>query len=364
MNEREEGPPKPPTTTVDMTGASLLAARAAEPVLGLRIYGTNNARWYRDHEETITIGRLPTNMFPVEDTSVSKEHAKLVRLVGATWIEDRDSANGTFLDGQRLQKFQIAAGIIFAVGKVHLVAINDRTEALRLRFQRFLGYGPTFQVRVDDALYAATRRSHVVLYEPPGAGIEGLAGLIHETAPGPAWPMLTVDDDAGLEDEEQRALVRRGKMGTLVVRDSRWLRRAEHVRAALVKRTNNVRLIAVLPRKNKEAESILGPELRGQAIAIEVPSLEERGAVELAKVIEAIASEIGTTLGSTSPGLRGDDFDRLLARKWKHNCDEVDHVVRRVAFARMLGNNAAAARLGFKTAGGLSKWMQDHGFRE
>jgi hypothetical protein len=363
VSDESNGLPQPPaTSTAAMTGAEWLAARAALPVHGLRLYGTNHPRWFRGGEPAITMGRAPHNMLVIADESVSKEHAVMQRDGGATWIEDRNSANGTYVEDARQQRFQIAPGSIFRVGRVHMVAIDEALEDLRTRFQRYLGYGSEYQRAVDDALFASTRRSHALIYEPPGGGVTGLAKLFHEAGGGGAWPYLTIAEGTTSDEATQRELLKRAKMGTLVVSDPKWLAKAAILRAALAKRTHNVRLVAVM-RRGAMSEMALGAELRSKVVAVEVPSLNERGPVEISKVVEAVAAEVGAQIGAPRAGLTREDGIQLLSQKWKHNYDDVEHDVRTVALVRMLGNNEAAVRLGYKSAGALSEWMRRRGFR-
>lgn len=46
-----------------------------------------------------TIGRAPTNTLVVDDTFASSEHASITLRNGQWWLEDRNSRNGTLLNG-------------------------------------------------------------------------------------------------------------------------------------------------------------------------------------------------------------------------------------------------------------------------
>ena len=59
-----------------------------------------------DHElteETLTIGRAPDNVFPIDDVSVSSHHAHIAPTEGVFILKDLGSTNGTMVNGTELQ---------------------------------------------------------------------------------------------------------------------------------------------------------------------------------------------------------------------------------------------------------------------
>ena len=59
-----------------------------------------------DHElteETLTIGRAPDNVFPIDDVSVSSHHAQIAPSSGIFLLKDLGSTNGTMVNGSELQ---------------------------------------------------------------------------------------------------------------------------------------------------------------------------------------------------------------------------------------------------------------------
>ncbi len=59
-----------------------------------------------DHEiteETLTIGRAPDNIFPIDDVSVSSHHAQIAPSGGIFLLTDLGSTNGTMVNGTELQ---------------------------------------------------------------------------------------------------------------------------------------------------------------------------------------------------------------------------------------------------------------------
>ena len=54
------------------------------------------------NKEELTIGRDVHNEIIINDAEVSRKHARLFSSGGEYFLEDNDSTNGTFVDGQRL----------------------------------------------------------------------------------------------------------------------------------------------------------------------------------------------------------------------------------------------------------------------
>ncbi len=61
---------------------------------------------YALHDK-ITIGRSSQNTIVLRDPYVSKEHAKIVEDEGKYFLEDLSSANGTYLNNQKVQDVTI-----------------------------------------------------------------------------------------------------------------------------------------------------------------------------------------------------------------------------------------------------------------
>ena len=65
---------------------------------------------------TLRIGRAPDNDIVVSDPGVSRHHAELRYVAGAYRIVDLDSANGTFVNGQRVTAAPLSEGDLVGVG--------------------------------------------------------------------------------------------------------------------------------------------------------------------------------------------------------------------------------------------------------
>lgn len=77
-----------------------------------------------------TLGRAPTNTIRIEDPFASSEHCAVVLRDGVWWLEDRDSRNGTNLNGIEVdQPLIVTDGDIINVGTVHLRIDIESTSA-------------------------------------------------------------------------------------------------------------------------------------------------------------------------------------------------------------------------------------------
>jgi ABC-type multidrug transport system ATPase subunit len=81
----------------------------------------------RTHELALgrlSIGRALSNDIVVEDLLASREHAELLVGRGGTEIVDLNSANGTFVNGHRVERAVLNRGDLFAIGH-HVFTVGD-----------------------------------------------------------------------------------------------------------------------------------------------------------------------------------------------------------------------------------------------
>lgn len=69
----------------------------------------------------LTLGRAKDNDLNLPHYTVSAHHAKIYTYLTASYIEDLDSTNGTFVNGKRIKKHVLKAGDVVRLGAFALV---------------------------------------------------------------------------------------------------------------------------------------------------------------------------------------------------------------------------------------------------
>jgi pSer/pThr/pTyr-binding forkhead associated (FHA) protein len=77
-------------------------------------------------KEVITIGRNVKNDIQIDNLSVSKQHARIVKHKGGYIVEDMKSTNGTYLNEKKITKEKLTHNDIITVGKHTLQATLEK----------------------------------------------------------------------------------------------------------------------------------------------------------------------------------------------------------------------------------------------
>lgn len=73
-----------------------------------------------------TIGRATGADFIVDEALVSRVHCRLTALAsGELELHDLESTNGTFVNGQRVERVRLDPGDRVQVGRVEMIALRD-----------------------------------------------------------------------------------------------------------------------------------------------------------------------------------------------------------------------------------------------
>jgi hypothetical protein len=111
----------------EVEGAAPLEGAVEGPALIVRSGGGRAGEHFplgtADDERT-TIGRSPDCDIFLDDVTVSRRHAVLVRRDGTFVIEDQGSLNGTFLNRRRIESGEREDGDELQVGKYRLTYLS------------------------------------------------------------------------------------------------------------------------------------------------------------------------------------------------------------------------------------------------
>jgi ABC-type multidrug transport system ATPase subunit/pSer/pThr/pTyr-binding forkhead associated (FHA) protein len=111
-----------------------------------------------------TIGRTPDNDIPIQHPQVSSKHALLHRIGGQLYLEDRGSANGTYVRGQRLapgQKVQVASGEKVFIGPMPLL-LQAEAEEVAVVVEDVAQWSgrPLYEIEAWDLVMQVPDRDH------------------------------------------------------------------------------------------------------------------------------------------------------------------------------------------------------------
>ncbi len=112
------------------------------------------------------------------DPFLSAKHATLQRVYGRWLLEDAGSRNGTFVDGERVQRHELQDGTIFEAGHSFFI-FRERTPATPPRDEGPVSLHAQFGAQLEALARAAQSPAPVVLRGETGTGKEVLARAVH-----------------------------------------------------------------------------------------------------------------------------------------------------------------------------------------
>jgi hypothetical protein len=75
--------------------------------------------------DRMTIGRRPDSDVFLDDVTVSRDHALLVKRAGDIYLDDLGSLNGTYVNRQRIESHRLEDGDELQVGKFKLTFLSQ-----------------------------------------------------------------------------------------------------------------------------------------------------------------------------------------------------------------------------------------------
>lgn len=94
------------------------------PALVVRSGGGRAGEHFLLEKESTTVGRSPDCDVFLDDVTVSRRHAQVLRRNGQFVIEDKGSLNGTFLNRRRIESGQLEDGDEVQIGKYKLTFLS------------------------------------------------------------------------------------------------------------------------------------------------------------------------------------------------------------------------------------------------
>jgi pSer/pThr/pTyr-binding forkhead associated (FHA) protein len=79
------------------------------------------------NKERTTIGRKASNDIQIDNLAVSGEHGVIVTILNDSFLEDLNSTNGTFVNGQQVKKHFLQNNDVIELGKYRLKYVNEAT---------------------------------------------------------------------------------------------------------------------------------------------------------------------------------------------------------------------------------------------
>jgi hypothetical protein len=109
----------------DESSVSLEELGAEGPALVVRSGGGRAGEHFVPQGERTTVGRSPDCDIFLDDVTVSRRHAVLLRRDGGFFIEDQGSLNGTYLNRKRIESAQeLENGDELQIGKYKLTFLE------------------------------------------------------------------------------------------------------------------------------------------------------------------------------------------------------------------------------------------------
>ena len=79
-------------------------------------------------KERISIGRKPHNDIQIDNLAISGEHAVITTILDDAFLEDQNSTNGTYVNGQPVKKHVLQNNDLIELGKYRLKFIKNSAE--------------------------------------------------------------------------------------------------------------------------------------------------------------------------------------------------------------------------------------------
>jgi len=80
------------------------------------------------HKERLSIGRKPNNDVQIDNLAISGHHAVITTILEDAFLEDQNSTNGTYVNGQPIKKHVLRNNDVIELGKYRLKFLVDAAQ--------------------------------------------------------------------------------------------------------------------------------------------------------------------------------------------------------------------------------------------
>jgi hypothetical protein len=130
LGSAEDAPSEPSTAsytvgeTGDVEAVELDELAAQGPTLVIRAGGGRAGETFVLDKDRLTVGRRPESDIFLDDVTVSRDHAILVRRSEDYYLDDLGSLNGTYVNRSRIESHRLSHGDELQIGKYKLAFLN------------------------------------------------------------------------------------------------------------------------------------------------------------------------------------------------------------------------------------------------
>ena len=110
--------------TGDVEAVELDELTAHGPTLVIRAGGGRSGETFVLDRDRLTVGRRPDSDIFLDDVTVSRDHAILVRRSEDYYLDDLGSLNGTYVNRSRIESHRLTHGDELQIGKFKLAFLN------------------------------------------------------------------------------------------------------------------------------------------------------------------------------------------------------------------------------------------------
>ena len=219
---------------------------------------------YELDRDTLTIGRMDDNDIHIDNLAVSGKHAKVLTILNDSFIEDLESTNGTYINGEKISKHALQDGEIIGIGKHELKYINHSRDAGGGDFEKTLVIRPDAAgMPEQDQTGTNLEKTIVKLASDLAAEDKAASG-----GPGAACLKFLTGANIGKDLKLTKILTTLGKPGVQV--------------AAITRRPTGYFLIVVDAASSPSNPTVNGVEVGKQAQALNDSDVIEVAGVKMA----------------------------------------------------------------------------------